>query len=133
MSRLTLALAGLVLLSACGGQTIEEPFFTRPPQVLLPSGARTDRNLVAVCYGSSTTTPEALRAMVAKACENPQMVRQDITGECTMLQPIRVTFACSRVDAEVVKVERPYRRDDEGGRFRTEPQVPGDASRELSR
>ena len=133
MLRSPLLLAGLVLLTACGERAIERPHFTQPPQVLLPSGARTDRNLVAVCYSSATTSVEALRAMVAAACENPQMVRQDLTGHCTMVQPVRVTFACSRVDTEVAKIERPFGRGDEGGRYRTEPVVPGDASRELSR
>lgn len=132
MFRSVVLLAGLTLLAACGDGAIERPFFTQPPQILLPSGARTDRNLVSVCYSSATTSVEALRTLVADACETPQMVRQDLTGYCTLVQPIRVTFACSRVDREVAKIEIPY-GSGQDPRFRSEPLVPGDASRELRR
>lgn len=133
MMRSILVPAGLILLTACGGGGIERPFFTEPPQVLLPSGTRTDRNLVAVCYSSATTSAEALRDMVAKACESPRLLRQDLTGGCTMVQPVRATFACSQVDREVARVERPYIKGGTGARFRLDPDVPGDASRELVR
>ena len=128
-----LLLAGLVPLAACGEKGSERPYFTQPPQIILPSGARTDRNLVAVCYSSATINAEGLRAMIGKACENPRMVRQDLTGFCTLIQPVRATFACSRVDTEVAKVEQPFGKFGEGGRFRSEPLVPGDAARELER
>jgi hypothetical protein len=133
MLRSILVLAGLIPLAACGsGRAIERPFFTQPPQILLPSGARVDQGLVAVCYGSATTGVDELRSMVAKACENPQMLRQDLTGNCTALQPVRATFACSRIDTDVAKIERPF-GGGEGGRYRLEPQVPGDKERELNR
>ena len=128
-----LVLAGPILVAACGEKGSERPYFTQPPQIILPSGARTNQNLVAVCYSSLTISAEALRAMVGKGCENPQMVRQDLTGFCTLVQPVRATFACSRVDAEVAKVERPFGKFGEGGRFRSEPLVPGDAEKELER
>lgn len=133
MSRSIPVLAGLVLLAACGGGAIERPYFTPPPQILLPSGARTDQNLVAVCYSSATTSAEALRNLVGGACENPRLLRQDLTGYCTLVQPIRATFACSRIDREIVKVERPFGKNEDRGRYRVEPQVPGDGSRELDR
>lgn len=128
-----LLLAGLVLLAACGEGGSERPYFTQPPQIILPSGARTDHNLVSVCYSSATTSAEGLRAMVGKGCENAQLVRQDLTGFCTLVQPVRATFTCSRVDTEVAKIEQPFGKFGEGGRFRAEPLVPGDASRELER
>lgn len=133
MSRSILVLTGLVLLAACGGGGIERPFFTEPPSILLPSGARTDRNLVAVCYSSATTSAEDLRALVVRACESPQLLRQDLTGGCTLVQPVRATFACSRIDREFARVEVPFIKGGDGGRFRLDPEVPGDASRELVR
>ncbi|WP_162914661.1 hypothetical protein [Desertibaculum subflavum] len=133
MMKSILVPAGLVLLAACGGGGIERPFFTEPPSFVLPTGARSDRNLVAVCYSSATTSAEALRTLVARACESPQLLRQDLTGGCTLVQPVRATFACSRIDREVARVEVPYIKGGDEGRFRLDPEVPGDESRELVR
>lgn len=102
---------------------IEQPFFTAPPQVILPSGVRAQPAQVAVCYSSNTTTEAALREKVASACSNPQLVRQDLTGDCTMIQPVRATFSCTAVNADVAKIEKPYRRETDQRRFRVDPQV----------
>lgn len=109
-------------VSGCA-ERIERPFFTAPPQVILPSGVRVEPAQVAVCYSSNTTTEQGLRDLVSKACSNPQLVRQDLTGDCTMIQPVRATFSCTAVNAEVAKIEKPYRREVDKRRFRVDPQV----------
>ncbi len=118
-----LAVSALALLAGACAERIEQPFFTTPPQVILPSGVRAQPLQVAVCYSSNTTTEAKLREKVASACSNPQLVRQDLTGDCDLIQPVRATFSCTAVNAELAKVERPRRRETDQRRFRTDPQV----------
>lgn len=122
----------LVGLGACA-ERIEQPFFTAPPQVILPTGVRVEPPQVAICYSSNTTTEAALREKVLSACTDPQLLRQDLTGDCTLVQPVRATFSCTAVDAEVAKIETPYRRVVDRNRFRLDPQVLSEQPKEDKR
>jgi hypothetical protein len=45
--------------------------------------------------------------LIAAACENPKYLREDYTGNCTLDAPIRVTYACTKVNKTVAVPVKP--------------------------
>ncbi len=64
--------------------------------------------MVSICYDGRQRSEATVKQMIDAACTDPKFLRIDHTGNCTILQPTRVTYSCSRVDAKVMTVTPPY-------------------------
>lgn len=88
-------------LGACSDLDANEPYFTGPPGFYTETGNYAKVARVAICYNRLATTPQDLATLVKSACTNPQLVRQDYGGACTLQQPVRATFVCDNVNADI--------------------------------
>jgi len=109
MNELLIALgvgAGIMIYQ--GHLPRDTPFYTLPPEQLSPTGLQLKEPFVSVCYGSKVQLATSVAKLITAACENPQYLREDYTGNCTIDAPIRITYSCSRVNRAVAVPQKPY-------------------------
>lgn len=106
------ALFGLgMTLAGCGNSRVltPDPYFTYVPRQAGRPVPPITRPMVAVCTDDRADTEARVQAMVASVCADPLLVRKDITGDCTLRLPIRVTYFCSKIDAKKLVIHSPVR------------------------
>ena len=112
MNELAIALgigAGVVLYQ--GHLPNDRPFYTLPPSTMSAIGVKTTWPTIpyiAVCYGTKADLATRVAQMVAAACTNPQFVREDYVGNCTIDAPVRVTYRCTSVNKAVSVPQKPF-------------------------
>jgi len=121
-------IATLLLLATVGCSVLPtaEPYYVEPPQTVPLSGVTIDYELLSICYSSAVTKPERIREMAAAACRNPEFVRNDYAGDCTLQLPVRATYRCSAVNHRIAILRKPFRT------FKDQPRFPGRAAEEPS-
>jgi hypothetical protein len=104
----TLALVAGAVLSGCSVLPASTPYYIYPPPILQRPAPPPTRPMVSICYDGQQRSEATVKQMIDAACSDPKFLRTDHTGNCTLLQPVRVTYSCSRVDAKVMTVTPPY-------------------------
>ncbi len=76
---------------------------------IIPAGnGLTTKNQISICYSSGLNTPQDIQALVAQDCEEPKLTANERDlGICPLATPSRVTYACSRVNPDLLGQRAP--------------------------